>query len=259
VSTEPALSAVVRSLASHRAQFESFTMSATDLVVREVPDAREVLDLASGTGDPALALAAALPRARVLATDCVSELLMEASREARVRGLTNLQTVQMDMRALPLSAARTDAVTSRLGIQFAQDIRGALAEIRRVLKPGGVTCHVVWGARDQPLLREILRDDGPRFEPGQPGPFQFSQAGSLAQALADAGFIDVEERTSRNDWVWQGDARSFWQFMQETSAGSLAPSETPDAAIARLKSFERNETLIVPVEVHFARARRPAA
>ncbi len=258
MSTDLVLVAVARSLAAHRTCFESFTSFATDLIVRELSDAREILDLASGTGEPALSLAAALPEARVLASDRFLELTNEALREAQTRGLTNLLTLQADMHALPLAAARVDAVTSRLGIQFAQDIPRVLSEIRRVLKSGGITCHVVWGAPDQPLLRETLLEDrsGPRFATGLPGPFQFSRPGSLGRALSNAGFVDVEERTHRSDWVWQGDARSFWRFMQQTSAEALTPTESDGAAVERLKAFERNGTLVFPVEIHCARARR---
>jgi hypothetical protein len=98
--------------------------------------------------------------------------------------------------------------------------------------------------------------DGPTFMIGEPGPFQFSRPGSLSEALATAGFVEVEEQTHTNDWVWQGDARSFWNFMQETSGAALAADE--HTALARLKAFERNDTLVFPVEVHCARAHQPS-
>lgn len=85
------------------------------------------------------------------------------------------------------------------------------------------------------IVREV-------FVTGRPGPFQFARPGSLARALASAGFVDIEERIERNDWVWPGDARSFWDFMQATSAGALAANET-EAALARLRVFERGDTL----------------
>lgn len=246
MSSPSALSAVARSLAQHRTRFEAFTRPATDLILDQVGVAREIVDLASGTGDPALALAAALPRARVLATDRVAELLAETEREARVRELTNLQTLQTDMHHLPLTAASVDLVTSRLGLQFAGDVRRVLAEILRVLKPGGATCHVAWGAIDQPLLRELL-PKGAAFKLGEPGPFQFSQPGTLAKAFEDAGFLAVKEYTYRADWTWHGDADSFSKFMQETSGG---------AREATLAAFERHGALVFPVEVHFVRALR---
>jgi SAM-dependent methyltransferase len=258
MTSDPALVAVARSLALHRTQLESFTRSATEWLVHEVGDARELLDLASGTGDPGLALAAAWPRARVLATDRAAELLTEAACEARARGLSNLHTLQADMHAMPLPAACVDGVTSRLGIQFARDARGVLAEILRLLRPGGNTCHVVWGAPAQPLLH-AMGLDGAKLATGAPGPFQFSRPGSLAEALATAGFVDVEEQTLRHDWIWQGDARCFSQFMRETSGEALETDEARDASRARLEGFARSDTLVFPVEVHCARARKPAS
>jgi SAM-dependent methyltransferase len=246
MSNPSALSAVARSLAQHRTQFEAFTRPATDLILEELGAVREVVDLASGTGDPALALAAALPGARVLATDRFSELLAETERAAHARGLANLQTLQADMHHLPLMAASVDLVTSRLGLQFAGDVRQVLAEILRVLKPGGSTCHVVWGATEQPLLREML-PKGAAFKLGEPGPFQFSHPGTLAKAFQDAGFAAVKEDTRRADWTWHGVAESFSIFMQQTSGG---------VAEATLDAFERDGTLVFPVEVHVVRAHR---
>lgn len=246
----PELSAVARSLAKFRPQFEAFTQPATGVILREVGAAREIVDLASGTGDPALALAAALPLARVLATDRFAELLRETEHEARARGLANVRTLQADMHHLPLAAASVDLVSSRLGLQFARDLHQVLAEIQRVLKPGGVTCHVAWGASDQPLLRAMLPEVSP-FKLGEPGPFQFSRPGSLAEAFIAAGFVEVEEQLHRADWKWRGDAASFWRFMQESSPGTAS-----DRALAGLAAFESDGVLVFPVEVHVVRARR---
>ncbi|HTU63509.1 MAG TPA: methyltransferase domain-containing protein [Polyangiales bacterium] len=250
MSSPSALSAVARSLAQHRTRFEALTRPATDVILAEVQQVHEVIDLASGTGDPALTLAAALPAARVLATDRFAELLRETERAARARGLSNLQILQTDMHQVPLTAASVDLVTSRLGLQFAADVRQVLSEILRVLKAGGTTCHVAWGATDQPLLRALLPKDAP-FQLGEPGPFQFSRPGSLAKVFADAGFAAVEESTHCADWTWQGDARSFVNFMQETSGPAR------DDALDSLAAFERHGALIFPVETHVVRARRP--
>jgi hypothetical protein len=57
----------------------------------------------------------------------------------------------------------------------------------------------------------------------------------------------VTEDTRRADWTWHGDAESFSTFMQETSGG---------VAEATLDAFERDGTLVFPVEVHVVRAHR---
>jgi SAM-dependent methyltransferase len=253
LSRGPDLGVVARSLAAHRAQLEAFTRAATTLIVREVSNATRVVDLASGTGDPALALAAAHPGARVLATDLVPEFLQQATEEARVRQLPNFGALCSAMHALPLPAASVDAVTSRFGVQFAQQVDRVFDDIQRVLEPGGLTCPVAWGAADQPLLRTLLGEQ-PRFAVGAPGPFQFSSSGSLARALTAAGFVEVQEHTHRSEWVWDGDPHSFWQFMRDTSGDALAADTA--AVVANLKAFERHNTLVFPVEVHCGRARK---
>src|SRR5438270_12643566 len=79
--------------------------AATDVLLQaaQVRPGMHVLDLASGTGDPALALAAAVaPNGEVIATDLVPEMLAVVAADARAQGLTNLRTQQADMAALPV-------------------------------------------------------------------------------------------------------------------------------------------------------------
>jgi SAM-dependent methyltransferase len=262
--------AAARALARHRNLFESFTRPATDLILTVVGDALEVVDLASGTGEPALTLAAQLTQARIVATDRAGPLLAELVREARARGLSNIEALEVDMCALPLPAASVDCVVSRFGIQFAQDAVSVQREIMRVLRPGATCCHVVWGNPAQPLLRATLLDvleatGGPQLAIGAPGPFQFSAPGSLSRLFAAAGFVDIHEQTHTATWTWHGDARSFWRFTRETSAAlfepllaaqaPLARSRLIDSVVATLSAFERGAVLEVPVEVHCARGR----
>jgi demethylmenaquinone methyltransferase/2-methoxy-6-polyprenyl-1,4-benzoquinol methylase len=92
------------------------------------------LDLAAGTGDIAFALAAR--GARVAALDVTHRMLQLAAgkrpRSARVTFVTG------DMMALPFPAESFDLVTTGYGIRNVPDIGPALAEIRRVLRPGGL-------------------------------------------------------------------------------------------------------------------------
>ncbi len=90
-----------------------------------------VLDLATGSGDVALALQAALPGAEIVGADfCVPML-----REARRKGVRNL--VAADGMALPFAAESFDVVTVAFGLRNMASWGGALCEMRRVLRPGG--------------------------------------------------------------------------------------------------------------------------
>jgi SAM-dependent methyltransferase len=94
------------------------------------------LDVATGAGHTALAFA---PRVEhVLATDVTPEMLAEAARLARERGLANVETQQADAEHLPVADGSVDLVTCRLAFHHFPRPAAALAEMARVLRPGGV-------------------------------------------------------------------------------------------------------------------------
>jgi len=104
---------------------------------RLTPDS-EVLDLACGTGDLALALARLGRPKSVLATDFVEEMLEVAKRKAaRYEGPTAISFAQADAQALPFSDASFDVVTIAFGVRNLPDRAANFREVRRVLRPGG--------------------------------------------------------------------------------------------------------------------------
>lgn len=111
------------------------------LLVRAVHDARPgaVLDLATGSGDVAFALADGLPPGvRLTGMDFCQPMLDEAliKREANPRW-RKIEFRQGDGMALPLPDASYDAVTISFGLRNMADRHQALTEMRRVLRPGG--------------------------------------------------------------------------------------------------------------------------
>jgi len=92
---------------------------------------RAVLDLATGSGDLALALQKAIPQAHVVGADFCLPMLQIAAR----KGLRPL--VVADGTRLPLADASFDAVTVAFGLRNMESWPGALREMSRVLRPGG--------------------------------------------------------------------------------------------------------------------------
>jgi demethylmenaquinone methyltransferase / 2-methoxy-6-polyprenyl-1,4-benzoquinol methylase len=99
-------------------------------VVRQWQPSR-VLDLATGSGDLALAIARKLPEAIITGVDFSPEMLAVA----RGKGLAN--TVVADALQLPFAEASFDVVTVAFGLRNMADWGVALAEMARVLTPGG--------------------------------------------------------------------------------------------------------------------------
>jgi ubiquinone/menaquinone biosynthesis C-methylase UbiE len=93
-----------------------------------------VLDLAAGTGEPAITIASRLAgTGEVVATDLSAELLEIAEGRARSRNLSNFTIQQADAHQLPFPGNTFDLATSRFGVMFVADVEKALTELRRVL------------------------------------------------------------------------------------------------------------------------------
>jgi SAM-dependent methyltransferase len=94
-----------------------------------------VLDIATGGGHTALALAPHV--AHVVATDLTPEMLASAEAFVREQGQTNISFEQADAEALPFPDASFDLVTTRIAPHHFADPQRYVAEVARVLKPGG--------------------------------------------------------------------------------------------------------------------------
>jgi ubiquinone/menaquinone biosynthesis C-methylase UbiE len=198
-----------------------------------------VLDLASGTGEPAISLAARVgSEGHVTALDLSSELLQIATERAQQRGLTNFSTKQADAQELPFSDQGFDLVTSRFGVMFFQDCEKALREVLRVLKPGARACFLAWGPFEQPYWSSTIgivvkRVGGPTIAAGGPDPFRFAQPGTLSSVFQKAGFSNVAEETKTLPWTWPGTAEEVWEQAQAVATPFLPllqriPAETRD-------------------------------
>ncbi len=178
----------------------------------------QVLDLASGTGEPGITLAQRVaPGGRVTAVDMSAELLELAAQRARNKNLSNFSIQQADAHQLPFLDQTFDLATCRFGVMFFRDVNRALAELRRVLKPEARACFVVWGSFDQPYWETTMQvvqkyAGGPLLDPGGANPFRFSADGSLSEALRAAGFRDVEESERKVPWIWRGSAEEVFEY-----------------------------------------------
>ncbi|BBZ66271.1 hypothetical protein MINS_17000 [Mycolicibacterium insubricum] len=100
-----------------------------------------VLDVAAGTGNAALAAAAA--GADVVATDLVPEMLRQGERNAAERGL-QVTWREANAEALFFADGEFDAVLSCIGVMFAPHHQQAAAELVRVCRPGGTIAVLSW-------------------------------------------------------------------------------------------------------------------
>jgi SAM-dependent methyltransferase len=157
-----------------------------------------VLELACGAGGVGIAAAELVgPAGEVVLSDVASEMTTIAAGRAAVLGLGNVRTLRLDLDDLAQPDQSYDVVLCREGLMFALDPAHAVAEIRRILRPGGRVAVAVWGPRARNPWLGIMFDavgaqlGTPVPPPGVPGPFALDDPGRLARLLAGAELSDV--------------------------------------------------------------------
>ncbi|MDP2658986.1 MAG: class I SAM-dependent methyltransferase, partial [Candidatus Deferrimicrobium sp.] len=110
------------------------------------------LDLACGTGDVAFLLAGRYPEGVVTGVDLSAPMLAIARERNR---FANVQFEQGDLCNLPFPDGSIDVVTGSYALRNAPDLRKAIAEVHRVLSPGGVAAFLDFSTPESYRLRQL--------------------------------------------------------------------------------------------------------
>jgi demethylmenaquinone methyltransferase/2-methoxy-6-polyprenyl-1,4-benzoquinol methylase len=120
---------------------------------------KEIIDLATGTGDLALAIQKKLPEALIVGVDFLPEMLELASR----KGLR--QTIVADAMKLPSADSSFDCITVAFGLRNMENCGAALREMARILRKGGHLLILEFSLPRFPILRAAYRLYLHRFLP----------------------------------------------------------------------------------------------
>jgi SAM-dependent methyltransferase len=168
------------------------------LELAELQAGERVLELAAGPGDTGFLAAEQIGPAGTLVCSDGSERMLEIARErAGEQGITNVEFVQLQLEWIDLPTASVDAILCRWGVMLCVDPAAALAECRRVLRPGGRAVLAVWDVPEANPWTTVpgraIADLGhaPHPDPGAPGMFALAAPGLLAEMLLDAGFLEA--------------------------------------------------------------------
>lgn len=178
----------------------SSQFAAEALRLLDVKPGERVLDVAAGTG--AFSLLAARAGAEVLATDFASGMVARLRERSAAAGLTRIAAEVMDGQALAVSDASFDVSVSVLGLIFFPDIPKGMAELRRVLRPGGRSAIVCWSdprnLQLMTLVVQSIRSVVPDFQPpaGLPVWARLDGEDVLRDQMQMAGYRDVEITTT---------------------------------------------------------------
>jgi ubiquinone/menaquinone biosynthesis C-methylase UbiE len=205
-----------------------------------------VLDLAAGPG--LLARDAArqvLPDGWVLASDIAESMLAEGQRRAADEGLPDLLAAACDAEHLSFADARFDAALIGLGLFIFPEPEKALAELHRVVRPGGRIALSVWGPREAVPLIARAQDCIARLLPApkvpRPSVFRLGEADALAGLLGKAGFSDVNIAPHTFTCSFTS-ADSYWQAFLDLAGGAAESlSRLPEAMQDRLRAEVASE------------------
>jgi demethylmenaquinone methyltransferase / 2-methoxy-6-polyprenyl-1,4-benzoquinol methylase len=126
------------------------------MVSRVPPVAGVIADVAAGTAGVSLALAARSPGARVLGVDLSVPMLTEGHRRVAASGLSSRVALVCGRgERLPLASASVDALTFTYLLRYVPDPAATLAELARVVKPGGVMASLEFGVPSGPVWRPL--------------------------------------------------------------------------------------------------------
>ncbi len=192
-----------------------------------------VLDIAAGTGEPALTIAGQIKKGKVIITDLSEKMLDIAKENAIKKGINNIETIVCDACDLPFENHTFDAVSCRLGFMFFPDMTLAAKEMVRVLKPGGRIATSVWNVPEKnfwvtgimsPIIKHL---NLPAPAPDSPGMFRCAKDGLISNMFAQSGLKNIS--VTEVEAKLQCKATDvYWTLMNELAAPVVAAMNNAD-------------------------------
>lgn len=200
-----------------------------------------VLDVGSGTGHLARAVAARWPRCEVVGVDPAPGFVEAALSHVHADGTSPRVRFELgEAGDLPVDDGSVDAALSLLVLNFVPDAGRAMAEMRRVTRPGGVVAAAVWDYGGGMGMLRTLWDAATRLDPSVVGQDEatmpLGRPGGLAELWHRAGLVDVDHggvEVSRGHPSFE----DYWDpFLQGTGPAGVYVAGCSDAGRAALRA-----------------------
>lgn len=220
-------------------KWDGFTMNFLkpmgDAIIKalEIKSNDVVLDIASGTGEPAFSIAAIAKSGEVYATDLSEQMLSIARAYADERDINNIEFKVADVSDLPFKDNFFNKISCRMGFMFFPDMQVAANEMFRVCKSDGKIATSVWAAPENnewvTAIMKVLSNNIEISQPpaNAPGMFRCAKPGFIKELFEKAGFKNVKDETINGKLDYDS-AEQYWQMMNEVAApvvGALSKAD----------------------------------
>ncbi|NOY62608.1 MAG: class I SAM-dependent methyltransferase [Gammaproteobacteria bacterium] len=181
----------------------------------------KIIDIASGTGEPALTLAKKMGGAvTITGTDAAAGMVKAANSKAQSASVNNIEFRCMAAEQLDFADATFDRALCRFGVMLFDDAAQGLNEIARVLKPGGRFSCAVWHTPETiPTLLWSYQVFKERLPEAQLPPLyratSLGEPERLRQLLGNAGFDDIHIDIHRLDYTFPSFA-AYWATLDDS-------------------------------------------
>ncbi|WP_144294779.1 class I SAM-dependent methyltransferase [Rhodoligotrophos appendicifer] len=184
-----------------------------------IANGEKILDVGCGTGSLTFALANSAELREIKAIDYSPVFVEELTRRAKTN--SNITVQQADACALPFESGTFDRALALLVLHFVPEAKRAIAEMRRVVRTGGVVAAAVWdhlGA--MPSTRMAVDTIAALTPQGRELRTRYffqpmMQPGEMKRAFIDQGLLDVSERQP----MIRMDFQSFDDYWAPVAAG----------------------------------------
>lgn len=133
---------------------KSWRRKAVNIVAAEKPE--HIVDIATGTGDLAIAMAKTMPQARITGVDLSEGMINIGNNKIANAGLDKrVKLVCGDCLDLPLESCSADVITVAYGVRNFEHLDRGYAEMFRVLRPGGLLCVLELSTPVNPVVKPL--------------------------------------------------------------------------------------------------------
>ncbi len=230
------------------------------LTTLDVNPGDKIIDLASGTGEPAISLAKRNSHAQVIGTDAAAGMVRAAQKKLKAAHLDNLEFNCMAAEQLEFNDASFDKAICRFGLMLFEDPLQGAKEMFRVLKPGGQFALAVWSTAETmttmhwayQVFKERLEEQD---HPALAKVTSLGKTGVLEALLQQAGFENFKTERKQFNYQFQSFAE-YWDLIeasdimkQQFDALPQGERENVRNEVARFASdFQTSNGLVIPHE-----------